>query len=86
MTIRTTYPPANIVAPTVEQHFIRQITEARQQGETELAPQPDAATIEAIIDATFWATSWRKVGFKISLAYLSPEQAGQPLLLARPLR
>jgi hypothetical protein len=87
MTIRTTYPPANIVAPTVEQHFIRQIAEARQQGETELAPQPAADTIEAIIDATFWASFRPEEGRfpKISLAYLSPEQAGQPLLLARPL-
>jgi len=85
--MRTTYPPANIVAPTVEQHFRRHIAEARQQGETELAPQPDAATIEAIIDATFWASFRPEEGRfpKISLAYLSPEQAGQPLLLARPL-
>jgi len=85
--MRTTYPPASIVAPTVEQHFKRHITEARQQGETELAPQPDATTIEAIIDATFWASFRPEEGRfpKISLAYLSPEQAGQPLLLARPL-
>jgi len=85
--MRTTYPPASIVAPTVEQHFKRHITEARQQGETELAPQPDAPTIEAIIDATFWASFRPEEGRfpKISLAYLSPEQAGQPLLLARPL-
>jgi len=85
--MRTTYPPASIVAPTVEQHFKRHITQARQQGETELAPQPDAPTIEAIIDATFWASFRPEEGRfpKISLAYLSPEQAGQPLLLARPL-
>ena len=85
--MRTTYPPANIVAPTVEQHFRRNIADARRQGETELAPQPDAATIEAIIDATFWASFRPEEGRfpKISLAYLSPEQAGQPLLLARPL-
>ena len=85
--MRTTYPPANIIAPTVAQHFRRHIAEARQQGETELAPQPDAATIEAIIDATFWASFRPEEGRfpKISLAYLSPEQAGQPLLLARPL-
>jgi len=87
MTIRTTYPPASIVSPTVEQHFRRHIAEARRQGETELAPQPDAATIEAIIDATFWASFRPEEGRfpKISLAYLSPEQSGQPLLLARPL-
>jgi hypothetical protein len=87
MTIKTTYPPASIVAPTVEQHFRRHIADARRQGETELAPQPDAATIEAIIDATFWASFRPEEGRfpKISLAYLSPEQSGQPLLLARPL-
>ncbi len=37
--------------------------------------------IEAIIDAAFWASLRREEGYapKISLAFLPPEQAGQPL-------
>jgi Probable sensor domain DACNV len=87
MRIKTTYQAASIVAPTVEAHFARHIEEARRGGETELAPKPDAKTIEAIIDATFWASFRPEEGRfpKISLAYLSPEQAGQPLVFEHPL-
>ena len=43
---------------------------------------PDPATIEAIIDASFWASLRREESYipKISLAFLSPGQAGQALL------
>jgi hypothetical protein len=87
MMANPTYHAATIVAPTVAEHFARHIAHARQTGETELAPSPDVKTIEAIVDATFWASFRPEEGRfpKISLAYLSPEQAGQPLLLARPL-
>jgi hypothetical protein len=52
-----------------------------------LAPEPDAKTIEAIIDAAFWASLRREEGYspKISLALLSPEQAGQALLFEKRL-
>jgi hypothetical protein len=82
-----TYQAANAVAPAVEAHFERHLAEARKNGEDGLAPQPDAQSIAAIIDATFWASFRPEEGRfpKISLAYLPPEEAGQPLMFARPL-
>src|SRR5689334_19905783 len=88
MTINsTTYQAATTVAPTIEAHFARQIKEARELGETELASPPDLKTIEAIIDATFWASFRPEEGRfpKISLAFLPPEQAGQSLMFAERL-
>ena len=87
MTSHPTYQAASIAAPTVEAHFARHIAAARKAGETELATPPDAETIEAIINATFWA-SFRPEERRfpqISLAYLPPEQAEKPLLFERPL-
>jgi hypothetical protein len=82
-----TYQAARAVAPTVEAHFARHLAAARQRGEQELAPEPDGQTIEAIIDATFWASLLREEGNspKISLAFVPPEQAGFPLIFERPL-
>lgn len=81
------YPPARAVAVTVEEHFARYLATVRQQGQQELARHPDAQVIEAIIDAAFWASLRREEGFspKISLAFLPPEQAGQPLRFERQL-
>lgn len=82
-----TYEAANIAAPLVEEHFARQLAEARRLGEDGLAPQPDAHSIAAIINATFWASFRPEEGRfpKISLAYLPPEQAGQPMVFEHPL-
>jgi hypothetical protein len=82
-----TYQAAITVAPFVEEHFARHIADARERGEERLASLPDAKTIEAIIDATFWASFRPEEGRfpKISLAYLSPEESKQPLLFERPL-
>lgn len=82
-----TYQAAASVAPAVEEHFLRHLAEARKRGEDGLAPHPDAESISAIIDATFWASFRPEEGRfpKISLAYLSPEDALQPLMFATPL-
>jgi hypothetical protein len=82
------YPAARAVASTVQEHFSRRLAEARRLGESELAPEPDPECVEAIIDASFWASLRREEGYspKISLAYLPPEQAGQPLLFEQRLR
>ena len=71
------------MAATVETHFARHLVEARRRGEEKLAPAPDARAIETIIDACFWASFRPEEGRfpKISLAFLSPEQAGRPLML-----
>jgi hypothetical protein len=82
-----TYQAARTVAATVSAHFARHFADATRQGEEELAPVPDAPTIEAIIDATFWASFRPEEGRfpKISLAFLPPEQAGQPLIFENSL-
>lgn len=82
-----TYQAANVAAPLVEEHFERHLAEARRMGEDDLAPQPDAKSIAAIINATFWASFRPEEGRfpKISIAYLPPEQAGQPMVFEHPL-
>jgi hypothetical protein len=82
-----TYQAARAVAGAVESHFARHIAAARARGEQDLAPEPDAQTIEAIIDATFWASLRREEGQspKISLAFVPPEQAGFPLIFEQQL-
>ena len=87
MSTEPTYQAANTVAPAVEAHFVRHLAEARRLGEECLAPQPDARSIATIINATFWASFRPEEGRfpKISLAYLPPEAAGQPMLFEHPL-
>ena len=87
MSMTPTYQAANTAAPLVEEHFRRHLAEARRMGENALAPQPDAHSIAAIIDATFWASFRPEEGRfpKISIAYLPPEQAGQPMVFEHPL-
>jgi hypothetical protein len=52
-----------------------------------MAFAPDVQSLEAIIDATFWASLRREEGYtpKISLAFLPPEQGVRPLMFERPL-
>jgi Probable sensor domain DACNV len=82
-----TYPDSRAVASIVQDHFARHIAAARQEGEQNLVPPPDALTIEAIINAAFWASLRREESYfpKISFALLPPEQAGQPLTFERLL-
>src|SRR5262247_725958 len=81
------YPDSRAVAATVQERFAIHIAAAREQGQQNLAPQPDAPTIEAIINAAFWASLRREENYfpKISFAFLPPEQAGKPLTFERPL-
>ena len=85
------YPAARLVAPNVHAYFARQHAEARRDAdEATKAPRgvvPDGLTIEAMINAAFWASLRREEGYvpKISLAYVSPRDAGQPITFARPL-
>lgn len=81
------YPAARSVAPAMQAHFERHLKTARDNGQKSLAPQPDAGAIEAIIDASFWASLRREEGFspKISLALLPPEEAGKAMRFERLL-
>lgn len=82
-----TYQAAATVAPIIANHFGRHIEAAQARGEDHLAPRPDAESIAEIIDATFWASFRPEEGRfpKISLAYLPPSQARQPLIFETPL-
>ena len=81
------YPAARIVAPKIEAHFAQHAEESRRRGRPGPSIGPDARTIEAIIDAAFWASLRREESYvpKISLALLPPESAVHPLLFERPL-
>jgi sensor domain DACNV-containing protein len=82
-----TYRGARGAAPRVAEHFGRQIAAARAAALGPVAFAPDEPTLEAIIDAAFWASLRREEGYapKISLAFLPPEQAVRPLMFERPL-
>lgn len=81
-----TYPAARAVSAAVRAHFAECLAVARERGE-EVGPEPDEATIEQITSAAFWASLRREEGRspKISLAYLPPEHAAEPLTFGRRL-
>ena len=74
------------VALKVVAHFAHYAAEARARGQQDAAPAPDAETVEAIIDAAFWSSLRHEESYipKISLVFLSPEQAVYPLTGAPP--
>jgi hypothetical protein len=81
------YPAARIVAPKVQSHFAHHVDEAHRRGRIAVGPPPDADTIEAIVDAAFWASLRREESYvpKISLAFLPPDAARHPMVFERPL-
>jgi len=84
---RAKYQAAKLVAANVEAHFAKHLMEANAKGEIDLAPQPPARVIEAVLDAAFWASLRKEEGHspKISIAFLPPEQAGKPVLFHQHL-
>jgi hypothetical protein len=80
------YPAARIVSPKVYAYFARQRTEAAAGGIVP-ATLPDIPAIQAMVDAAFWASLRREESFvpKVSLAYVSPAQTKNALLLEHPL-
>lgn len=78
------YPAARAVAAPVQAFFTDRSDAA---GEEDRAPVPDAAAIEAMVDAGFWASLRQEEGRspRISLAYLPPSDAPAPVTLARPI-
>ncbi|HUB79965.1 MAG TPA: hypothetical protein VMB03_14260 [Bryobacteraceae bacterium] len=68
-------------------YFSRRREEALRAGRHDLAPVPDAATIQMLINAAFWASLRREEGYmpKISLAYLPAQPECSPVVLDRPL-
>ena len=84
------YQAARTVSAAVATHFLNHLEPIKDAGGVVPAPQPDVKTIEAIIDAGFWASLLKEEGHspKISMAFLPPEKAGSPLIFERrlPLR
>jgi hypothetical protein len=78
------YPAARAVAPRIQAQFAQHLAAA---GADAPLTMPEAADIEAVIDAAFWASLRREEGYipKISLALVPPERAVQPLLFERSL-
>src|SRR6266852_1007725 len=84
---REAYAAARTVSPMLHAYFARHRAEAIRRVQERLAPLPDAQTIEAVIDVAFWASLRREEGYvpRISLAFLSPEEAEHPLIFERAL-
>jgi hypothetical protein len=80
------YPAARLVAPKLHDYFARQHAEAAGRGER-TASVPDVETIEAVINAAFWASLRREEGYipRISLALMPPDDTDHPLCFERPL-
>jgi hypothetical protein len=80
------YPAARTVAPIVRAHFATHLDEAARRGAV-VGAAPDEESIEAMIEAAFWASLRREEGYipKISLAFVSPEETKMPLRFERPL-
>jgi len=87
MTYRSTYQAATNSAPAIESHFQRLLAAASGDDDSLLAPAPPLQVISSIIDVAFWASLRREEGRspKISLAYLPPLLAGQPLVFEEPI-
>ena len=77
----STYKAAAAVADTVFNIFTQHLDQAIAKGETDMASVPSAHHVEQILDTAFWASLRREEGNspKVSIAFLSPEQAGLPL-------
>jgi hypothetical protein len=82
-----TYKAAIRASQAIETHFANQLSTARERGEKNLAPEPGKLEIATIIDTAFWASLRKEEGHspKISLAFLPPEKAVQPLLFEKHL-
>jgi hypothetical protein len=81
------YTVARSAAPAVAEHLARHRANSHVDARHPANLLPDAATIELIIDAAFWASLRREEGYvpKISLAYLPPTDDVHPLLFESAL-
>ena len=81
------YPAARVVAPKVRAHFVTHADEAYRRGRSDTPQPPDEETIEALIDAAFWASLRREENYipKISLAFVRPDTTAHPMRFEQPL-
>jgi len=87
MTTAPTYKAAKTVASTLETIFEKHRSNAKGKGLHHIVLTPTAEQIEAIIDAAFWTSLRKEEGHspRISLAFLSPEQAETPIMFSNRL-
>lgn len=81
------YALARTTTSSVRSHLAQHHQRAHEQRDSEIAPLPSVEVIEAITGAAFWASLRREEGRSptISLAYVSPRQAEEPLRFDRRL-
>jgi hypothetical protein len=81
------YPLALAAARVVESFFARQRSSTGRGESPEPALVPETPAVAAMVDAAFWASLRREEGRspRISLAFMPPHRAGQPLLFEWPL-
>jgi hypothetical protein len=81
------YPAARTVATRVHEHFARHLRAVQDEGLPSATALIDVGSIEAMIDAAFWASLRHEEGYisKISLAFLRPEETEHPLCFEQPL-
>src|SRR5215471_5911042 len=79
-----TYPAAHVVAQRIQSRLEPLADRFLISG---YAPKPDAAIIEDVISAAFWASLRHEEGKtpSISLAFVPPEQVSRPLTFATRL-
>ena len=84
---QSAYPAARAAAGRIHSHFVGHLAAQSLQPRGESAALPDTATIEAIIEAAFWASLRREEGYmpRISLAFVAPETVEWPLKFERRL-
>ncbi|MDP9054580.1 MAG: hypothetical protein M3N93_09810 [Acidobacteriota bacterium] len=79
------YPLARKAARRVHPHYARHLADP----ESSLQPPllPDVETVEAMIDAAFWASLRREEGFtpRVSLAFVHPSMLPLPLTFEKPV-
>ena len=76
--IQPTYAAAQLAADRIHRQLATH---------SNVAAQPDAATLAALIDAAFWTSLRREEGYipRISLAFVAPAQVDDAISLAVPL-
>jgi hypothetical protein len=82
------YAVARSVAPKVAEHLrLHRNTATDLGGVAVVDLLPDAAVIESLVDAAFWASVRREEGYvpKISLAFLPPLPEVMPMMFERPV-
>jgi hypothetical protein len=81
---REPYAAERTVSPKLHDYFAAKVAKLSEvAGEIGVVSNPEI--VESMINAAFWASLRREEGYtpKISIAFLSPNQAGEPKLRSR---